>query len=204
MSKGAYLALASTLFAACSSDAPHPTAPLSVPVVSQAIHAANASANANGGNFGTPLSAAEEVMPAGVVNDSMGRGNTIFHLNAAGTELSYKLIVANIENVFMAHIHQGPIGMNGPVVVWLYPSTAPAPGPAGGGRITGPVAEGTITAANLVGPLAGQPLSALVALLSNGNAYANVHTDDGVAPTNTGRGDFPGGEIRGQVEHRGH
>jgi hypothetical protein len=26
-----------------------------------------------------------------------------------------------------------------------------------------------------------------------------VHTNDGVAPTNTGPGDFPGGEIRGQV-----
>jgi len=28
----------------------------------------------------------------------------------------------------------------------------------------------------------------------------NVHTDDGVAPANTGPGDFPGGEIRGQVQ----
>jgi hypothetical protein len=26
-----------------------------------------------------------------------------------------------------------------------------------------------------------------------------VHTNDGVAPPNTGPGDFPGGEIRGQV-----
>jgi hypothetical protein len=25
-----------------------------------------------------------------------------------------------------------------------------------------------------------------------------------VAPTNTGPGDFPGGEVRGQIEHRGH
>ena len=27
----------------------------------------------------------------------------------------------------------------------------------------------------------------------------NVHTDNGVAPANTGPGDFPGGEIRGQI-----
>ena len=38
----------------------------------------------------------------------------------------------------------------------------------------------------------------------HGNAYVNVHTNDGIAPVNTGAGDFPGGEIRGQVEHHGH
>ena len=78
------------------------------------------------------------------------------------------------------------------------------PGPLGGGRINGVIAEGTITAANLVGSLAGQPLSALLDLLRNGGAYVNAHTNDGVAPTNTGPGDYPGGELRGQVEHRGH
>jgi hypothetical protein len=33
--------------------------------------------------------------------------------------------------------------------------------------------------------------------------YTNVHTNDGVAPINTGAGDFPGGEIRGQNQVRG-
>jgi hypothetical protein len=32
-----------------------------------------------------------------------------------------------------------------------------------------------------------------------GNTYVNVHTDDGVAPPNTGQGDMASGEIRGQV-----
>src|SRR5262249_21762909 len=32
-----------------------------------------------------------------------------------------------------------------------------------------------------------------------GNTYVNVHTNDGVPPANTGPGDFPGGEIRGQI-----
>jgi hypothetical protein len=36
-----------------------------------------------------------------------------------------------------------------------------------------------------------------------GNAYVNVHTNDGVDPTNTGAGDFPGGEIRGQIFQNG-
>lgn len=197
------LFLGSALVVGCSSETAPPTAPFSVPVVSQALHAPGGS-NANGGNFGTPLSGAEEVMPAGVVNTSNARGNAIFQLSADGTSLSYKLIVANIENAFMAHIHRGAAGTNGGIVVWLYPSTAPVAGPVGGGRIDGVIAEGTITAANLVNTLQGQPLSALVDLLQTGNAYVNVHTNDGVAPTNTGPGDYPGGEVRGQVEHRGH
>ncbi len=87
--------------------------------------------------------------------------------------------------------------MNGPIVVWLYPSTAPVAGPLGGGPINGTIAQGVITAANLMGPLAGRPLAELIAELQSGNAYVNVHTNDGVDPTNTGPGDFPGGEIRG-------
>ena len=204
MSRVVCVAIAITLLAACSSDKPGPTAPMSVPVVSQSLHSPATSDAANGGNFGTPLDPDEEVMPAGIVNTSTARGSAIFQLSADGTELSYKLIVANIENVFQAHIHSGPVGQNGGIVVWLYPSTAPVAGPLGGGRLDGVIAEGTITAANLVNALQGQPLSALVALLSNGNAYVNVHTNDGVAPINTGPGDFPGGEMRGQVEHRGH
>ena len=42
-------------------------------------------------------------------------------------------------------------------------------------------------------------LDAVVAALESGNAYVNVHTNDGVDPIDTGPGDFPGGEIRGQV-----
>jgi CHRD domain len=197
MSKAASLIVVSALLVACSSEAPTPTAPISVPVFSQPAQ----SANANGGNFGTPLSGAEEV-PA---RPTRARGSAIFQLNADGTALSYKLIVANIENAFMGHIHQQAAGFNGPIIVWLFPSTAPnVQLPPGGGRLDGVIAEGTITAANLTGPLAGQPLSSLIASLSNGTAYVNVHTNDGVDPPNTGPGDFPGGEVRGQVEHRGH
>lgn len=196
MSKAASLIVLSTFAVACSSQAP-PTAPLEVPVFSQSAE----SDSANGGNFGTPLSGDEEVP----VRPTRARGNAIFHLSADGTELSYKLIVANIENAFMAHIHQAPAGVNGPIVVWLFPSTTPGVTlPLGGGRLDGVIAEGTITADDLTGALDGQPLAALVTLLSNGTAYVNVHTNDGVDPANTGPGDFPGGEVRGQVEHRGH
>ena len=126
-------------------------------------------------------------------NESLGRGSAIFELNSDGTELSYRLIASNIDNIVAAHIHVGAADVNGPVVAFLFGNV-----PAGGGRHNGVLSTGTITAANLVGPLAGQPLSALIAEMNAGNTYTNVHTNDGVAPPNTGPGDFPGGEIRGQ------
>jgi hypothetical protein len=129
-----------------------------------------------------PLSGAEEV-PS---NDSLARGQSVFRLSADGTSIDYRLIVANLQNVTMAHIHVAPAGVNGPVVVWLYPAAPPAqliPG-----RTSGILATGTITEANLVGPLAGQPLSALVELMDTGQTYVNVHTSR-----------FPPGEIRGQI-----
>ena len=66
------------------------------------------------------------------------------------------------------------------------------------------LAEGVIRAANFVGPLTGQPLSALVEAMLAGNTYVNVHTNDFVAPPNTGPGDFPGGEMRGQIDGHDH
>lgn len=155
------------------------------------LAAAPVSANRN---FSAHLTGDQEVPPPGVVIETLAQGQAIFHLSKDGSALHYKLIVANIENVVASHIHLGPADANGPVVAFLYGNA-----PAGGGRTDGVLAEGTITAANLVGPLAGQPLSALIAAMEAGNTYVNVHTNDGVGGTNTGAGDFPGGEIRGQI-----
>jgi CHRD domain-containing protein len=146
-------------------------------------------------NWSTHASGAFEVP----TRDTNAQAQAIFHLSKDGNALEYKLIAANIDNVFMAHIHINRPGVNGPIAVWLYPSTATVPGPTGAGRIDGVIAEGTITAANLVGPLLGQPLAALVTALNDGNAYVNLHTSDGVAPADTGAGDFPGGEVRGDI-----
>jgi hypothetical protein len=127
--------------------------------------------------FTAQLSGADEVPP----RDTRARGNAIFHVSADGTELTYKLIVANIEDVTAAHIHLAPEGVNGPVVALLYSAAA-------SGRLNGVIAEGTITAADLQGPLAGQQLSALISAIEAGNTYVNVHTIV-----------YPGGEIRGQI-----
>jgi hypothetical protein len=171
---------------AASACAETPTATLPVYDVSAALGVV-----ANGGrNAGVPLSGSEEV-PA---RATRARGTAILHLSEDGTSLEYELIVANITNVVQSHIHVGPADMNGPVVAFLYGLVA-----AGGGRVDGVLAEGTITAANLVGPLAGASIEDLMDEILAGNAYVNVHTNDGVAPTNTGPGDFPGGEVRGQI-----
>ena len=45
----------------------------------------------------------------------------------------------------------------------------------------------------------GIPLSDLVTAMSTGSAYVNLHTNDGVDGTDTGAGDFPGGEIRADI-----
>src|SRR5690606_38337884 len=61
--------------------------------------------------------------------DTRAQGQAIFHLNKDGTELRYKLIASNIENVVASHIHVGGPNENGPVVVFLFGPAAP-----GGGR----------------------------------------------------------------------
>jgi CHRD domain len=147
---------------------------------------------ANGGRNATAsLAGANEIPP----RDTRARGNAIFHLDADGSELRYKLIVANIENVVQAHIHLGAPDANGPIVVFLYGLVPP-----GGGRVNGVLAEGVITAADFIGPLAGMTMDDLIEAMQSDGAYVNVHTNDGVAPMNTGPGDFPGGEVRGQVK----
>lgn len=142
-------------------------------------------------NFRTHLTGAEEV-PVRLTN---AQGQAIFKLSADGSSLSYKLIASNIENVIAAHIHLGPVGVNGPVVAFLYGPVDP-----GGGRTNGVLSQGTITAADLIGPLLGQSMVELMAEIEAGNTYVNVHTNDGVGDPNSGPGDFPGGEIRGQID----
>ncbi len=139
-------------------------------------------------NFGAPLSGDEEVPPV----DTNARGNSILHLSKSGDELDFKLIVANIENITQAHIHCGAEGVNGPVVVFLFPLNP-------GTTANGVLSKGTITNADLISrpsspecPGGVASLDELIAKLRSGDAYVNVHTTVN-----------PGGEIRGQVREHG-
>jgi hypothetical protein len=146
-------------------------------------------ANAGTRTFKAHLSGAEEV-PA---RDTLARGQATFKLSKDGGELGYRLIVANIENVFAAHIHCGAPGVNGPVGVTLFM------GSPASGRVDGVLASGTITAPDSGNGCGWASLSDVLAAMRSGDTYVNVHTNDGVDPPNTGPGDFPGGEIRGQI-----
>jgi hypothetical protein len=154
-------------------------------VISSVAYASPAASQA----FGATLSGAQEVPR----RDTPATGTAFFQLSADGTALSYTVSVANIENVFASHIHCGAKGVSGPIGVTLFM------GPVGGGSVSGTLAKGTITAPDPGNACGWADLAAVVAAINSGNTYVNVHTNDGVAPTNTGPGDFPGGEIRGQI-----
>jgi len=155
---------------------------LTVLVIASVAYAASQS-------FAARLSGAEEVPP----RDTDATGSAFFQLSDDGTRISYTVSVSNIENVVASHIHCGAKGVNGPVGVTLFM------GSPGGGAISGTLAKGTITAPDPGNGCGWANLAAVVAAMNSGNTYVNVHTNDGVAPTNTGPGDFPGGEIRGQI-----
>jgi hypothetical protein len=142
-----------------------------------------------GDNFVATLSGDQEV-PA---RDTQAVGVATFKLREDGTALRFKVNVANLDNAVAAHIHCGGVGVNGPVGVTLFLGA-----PAGGG-VNGTLAEGTITAPDPGNACGWADLAAVLAALGSGDTYVNVHTNDGLAPPNTGPGDFPGGEIRGQT-----
>lgn len=150
-----------------------------------------APAGAVGKTYGATLSGGEEV-PARTTTAS---GQATFDVADDGSVIRYRVSVTSINNLIMGHIHIGKAGENGAVAVDLVAVAQP-----GGGAKTGVVGEGTITAAMLKGPLQGKTLADLIAAMESGNAYVNLHTNDGTDPQNSGPGDYPGGEIRGQIK----
>jgi hypothetical protein len=139
--------------------------------------------------FVARLSGSSEV-PA---RSTLARGTATFFWNEEADGFDYMLAVANISNVVASHIHCAAAGVNGPIGVTLFMGTA------GSGPISGLIARGTLTAPDPGNACGWADMSAVASAMLSGNAYVNVHTNDGVAPTNTGPGDFPGGEIRGQI-----
>jgi hypothetical protein len=119
------------------------------------------------------LSGSEEVPP--VTTDAVG--TFLWRVTSAGIEAE---LVLDGTLFTMGHFHLGAKGANGPVVAFLFQ----------------PIMEGqkaihsfvTITAKDLVGPLAGKTLDDLAKEIRAGNIYVNVHS---VAN--------PAGVMRGQL-----
>jgi hypothetical protein len=149
--------------------------------------AATATAGGGGGTatystgqqtFTATMTGSEEVPP----KNTQATGSAKFISSSDENSMTYRIRVANINGVTMAHIHSGKTGKNGPIVVTLFKSATST------GPINGLLSQGTITSTNLEGPLKGKTISDLVKLINDGKAYANVHTQQN-----------PKGEIRGQI-----
>ena len=177
----------SILIAGCS-DRPAPTEPMETTLEVDFIRAHLPPLYSLGG---THLSGAEEVP----VRETHAKGFLALKLSHDRQAIHYALLVHRIDNVQQAHLHLGERGTNGPIVAWLYPEAPPAVGIPG--RSEGLLSHGAIT--RLYGPMEGQTIEELWAAIRAGDIYVNVHTNDLQGEPNTGPGDFPGGEIRGQV-----
>lgn len=133
--------------------------------------------------FRANLSGANEV-PA-VATGTAGRFR--ISLNKDLTEGEYRLTVRDGVRVTQAHLHCGPAGINGPVVVFLAGFH-----PAGWDVHGTWIRHARITDANIVNITCGTTLAEVVEAVREGLVYVNVHT---VAK--------PGGEIRGQLSGGG-
>jgi hypothetical protein len=190
------IALGATLMvvAGCTTDRPAPTEVLRAPIFERRGGTDEMSGHKTR-HLETDLRGRNEVPP----HTTPASGEAVFRVKDDGS-VSYRLVVEDIRNPFMAHIHRAAAGVNGPVVVWLFPSTVPAPGPISAGPRDGLLAEGTFTAKDFVAPFKGTTLAELLDAIRAGNAYVNVHTSNGTATP--APGNFPGGEIRGQLGRR--
>lgn len=124
--------------------------------------------------FTASLSGDQEVPP----NTSTAKGWAWF--KPMGDWVWYKVNVSGIDKVTMAHIHGAKAGENGDPIAMLQTQSS--------GLINGTLAQGNITASDLMGSLGGKSISDLVSKMQSGEAYVNVHTDAN-----------PNGEIRGQI-----
>lgn len=173
---------------------------ISVAVVASLAAVGTAAVAGGGKEFNERLSGYEEVPAVSTAASGKFRAQ----VRADRGEISYRLRWEDLEGtVQQSHIHLGQFSVNGAIEVFLCsnlgngpPGTQPCP--------TGNPAtiEGTIHADDVVGQAPPPPpnqgiergeFAELVRAIRAGVTYVNVHSNK-----------FPGGEIRAQLEARGH
>ena len=142
----------------------------------------------NGGGGKASLSGYQETP---LTLSTTGHGS--FRVKVRSDGLHYVLRYEDLEaNATAAHIHLGQQATSGGVAAFLCSGGDKPACPAQEGTV-----EGVIDAADVIGPaaqgIAAGELGEVIRALRKGYVYANVHTTK-----------YPGGEIRGQVAHRGH
>jgi hypothetical protein len=118
---------------------------------------------------------------------SAGSGYATVDYSPTANDITYTLSFQNLSSdATMSHIHSGPPGTEGPILIWFFPpSLTPTP------TATSGTYSGTWTAADLSAETQDPAITNFTELLSamtSGDTYVNVHSVD-----------YPGGEIRGQL-----
>ena len=136
-------------------------------------------APASAGNFVAHLDTAS--IPGGVTVESNATGQAVVKDHGDG-ELSFKVLVAGLQNAVVAHIHCGEEGEVGPPGVLLFPLTLPPI------DVNGILAQGPIDVIpdNDCGWADNFDV---IDAINDGDAYVNIHTAQNQP-----------GEIRGQLE----
>ena len=129
--------------------------------------------------FTATLNGANEIPP--LVSPTTATGTAV--VTVMGNLISWRVDVTNLSNVSAGHIHYGPADSALGVMINL----APTPG------------SYTTTQTIALGSLTGDTVLTVLAHMRAGKAYVNLHTSDGVADAVGPAGDYPGGEIRGQL-----
>jgi hypothetical protein len=102
-----------------------------------------------------------------------------------GNTVDYTIEVHGITAITGAHIHSGAAGVNGGIRIALYPGPGTNFAASPTGAVDGILISGSFTSSQVTGVT----YEELLNQMRSGTAYANVHTSQ-----------FPGGEIRGQVQ----
>ncbi len=136
--------------------------------------------------FIAELSPGQEVPPVELANLRNAKGIGTYALRDDGTRLKFwhRLTGLGSQDIVAAHLHLAPEGQNGPVVAFLIQSDASRRAFRLARRRFG----GELRSSDLLGPLTGRPLDALIAEIEAGNVYVNVHSKQ-----------FPAGVMRGQL-----
>ena len=138
-----------------------------------------------------------EVFSARLLGDSEvppinSAGTATFHMEIKGTDITditFSLKFSGLSsNLIVSHLHFAPTKVGGGVMIFLCGGgNQPACPAATSGTISGTIMANNVTGPTGQGIAPGDLTSALEAV-REGNAYANMHTEN-----------FKAGEIRGQV-----
>lgn len=143
--------------------------------------------------FVTRLTGEAEVPP--VHTDAYGLAKYFFDADEGALSFVH-LLSLHRRDIVAAHLHLGVEGENGPVVASLFDERDSAGTLRRASRaeklLYVTALKGEIDSEDLVGPLQGMPIDALIAATKDGRVYVNVHTKT-----------HPDGEVRGQLYAEG-